>query len=580
MQGGGNTLIYNAPNTHQILENFDNKIQGAGQIGDSGGGYNLALRNDAGGAVNADLNGQTLVLNTGGGTTNLGILEATNGGILQIGTTVSNAGGTIFGDGSTSSAVNLNGATIQGGTLQGNVVLTGASTLDGSANTLNNQGTLTINNGVTGSILGTINNTGSIVMAGTGSGTYLSVAGNTTLQGGGTLTLQGGGNTVVYNAVNNHQILENFNNTIQGVGQIGDNNGGYNLTLKNDTGGLVNANISGGTLTLNANTTNAGTLEATGGGILAITNATVNNSGGMISGSGAVVNLSGATIQGGTLNGNVHVAGESLLDGSTQGTLNNQGVLTINNGVRADIQGTINNSATILLAGTGSGTLLNIANNTTLQGGGALTLQGGGNTSIYNVSNNHQVLENFDNHILGTGVIGDNNGGYNLVLQNDSAGIVNANVSGATLTLNTNTNNTGTLEATSGGILAITNATVNNNGGTISTDGSSVVNLSGATIQGGTLNGNVYVTMKSLIDGTTEGILTNAGTLTVNNGVPADIQGTINNTGSILLAGTGSGTNLNIANNTTLQGGGTLTLQGGRNTLQRNQQSPGPGELQ
>lgn len=583
MQGNSNnTLIYNSVNTNQILENFNNKIQGSGLIGDGGGGYNMALKNDAGGLINANLTGQTLELNPGGGLTNLGTLEATNGGILQISTTVANAGGTIFGDGTTSSVVNLTGATIQGGTLQGNVQVTSSATLDGTTNTLNNQGTLTLNEGTTTTVLGTINNTGSILMAGTGGGTYLNINGaansTTTLQGGGTLTLQGSNNTLIYNAVNTGQTLENFDNKIVGVGQIGDNNGGYNLVLQNDIGGTVNANVSGMTLTLNANTTNFGTLEATGGGTLAITHATINNNpnltaaGGTISADGtSQVTLNAATIEGGTLKGNIQLIGATTLDGTTQGTLNNQGTVTINEGVTATVLGTINNTGSILMAGTGGSTVLNIGgaggSTTKLEGGGTLTLQGGNNTLIYNTVNTSQTLENFDNKIVGVGKIGDNNGGYNLTLQNDVGGTVNANVNSGTLTLNTNTTNLGTLEATGGGTLAIVNATVNNNSGTISTDGTSQVTLNAANIEGGTLNGNVQVIGESLLDGTTQGTLTNAGTVTLNEGVRTDIQGTINNTGTITLAGTGGSTILNVANDTKLQGGGTLTLQGGGNTV-------------
>jgi len=60
-------------------------------IGDNG----LALVNQAGGTINANASGYSLILNGGGLITNAGLLEATNGGVLQIQDTVANQGGNI-----------------------------------------------------------------------------------------------------------------------------------------------------------------------------------------------------------------------------------------------------------------------------------------------------------------------------------------------------------------------------------------------------------------------------------------------------------------------------------------------------
>ena len=98
------------------LTNVNNTIQGAGVIGNNG----MTLVNQA--TVNANVSGQTLILEgMSGGLTNTGILEASNGGILQInGVTVNNAGGgTITAN--AGSAVQLFGNTvIQGGVLTNN----------------------------------------------------------------------------------------------------------------------------------------------------------------------------------------------------------------------------------------------------------------------------------------------------------------------------------------------------------------------------------------------------------------------------------------------------------------------------
>jgi fibronectin-binding autotransporter adhesin len=131
--GGGNAFVEGNGST---LINVDNTIQGVGVIG----GGSLAVVN--GGTIDANTTAGygSLSLNGTGGISNSngttgGLLEATNGGILGIATTVNNAGGNIT-VGDSSSAVQLNGATIQGGTLNntasGTMASLGSATLDGS----------------------------------------------------------------------------------------------------------------------------------------------------------------------------------------------------------------------------------------------------------------------------------------------------------------------------------------------------------------------------------------------------------------------------------------------------------------
>ena len=83
------------------LTNVDNIISGAGQIGAGDG--NLTLVNAAHGTIEADISGATLTLDTGHAIANAGILEAANGGTLQIDDAVSGgnaiiAGGTLMFD--------------------------------------------------------------------------------------------------------------------------------------------------------------------------------------------------------------------------------------------------------------------------------------------------------------------------------------------------------------------------------------------------------------------------------------------------------------------------------------------------
>jgi hypothetical protein len=76
------------------LTNVDNTIQGSGQIGGVAG---LTLVNQ--GTIDANVSGQTLALN-GGGITNTGILEATNGGLLVVTPAIAGTGQLEIGAGS------------------------------------------------------------------------------------------------------------------------------------------------------------------------------------------------------------------------------------------------------------------------------------------------------------------------------------------------------------------------------------------------------------------------------------------------------------------------------------------------
>jgi hypothetical protein len=586
--GGGSAFIQQGVGGVTLAN--QSTIQGAGVIGNGG----LALSNS--GTINANSSGQGLLLDGSGGITNTSLLEASNGGILQLdAVTVNNAGGNITANGAGASVQLFGSAVIQGGTLnnnggaffgtpQGNVAYLDGSTGAGAV-TIN--GTYTSDLNTDTYLRGTINNNGNIQLNG-GSGTnseLLIDSTNVTLQGGGTVTLStagGGGNAIIAQAVGG-TTLTNVNNTIQGEGIIGVNG----LTLVNQA--TVNANVSGQVLLLdNGAVTNTGTLEASNGGILQISGDTVNHAGGNITANaGSSVQLFGSTvIQGGTLNNNggaffgTPQGNVAYLDGSTAA-----GAVTINGTYTSDLntdtylRGTINNTGNFQLNG-GSGTnsvLLIDSANVTLQGGGTVTLStvGGGGNAIIAQAVGGTTLTNVNNTIQGAGIIGYN--GLTLVNQ----ATVNANVSGQALLLDSGAvTNSGTLEASNGGILQINGDTVNHAGGNITANAGSSVQLFGSTvIQGGTLNNNggaFFGTPQgnvAYLDGSTA-----AGAVTINGTYTSDLNsatyvlGTINNTGNFQLNG-GSGTNsvlLIDSANVTLQGGGTVTLSmvgGGGNAI-------------
>ena len=145
-------------------------------------------------------------------------------------------------------------------------------------------------------------------------------------------------------------------------------------------------------------------------------------------------------------------------------------------------------------------------------------------------------------------------------------------LTGQTLEIGGNGNivNTGTFEATNGGILLITASNpVNNQGGSITASGSgSTVNIMNATIQGGTLTtsgGGVMQTVNSaVLDGSTHGAITIAdgSTYLAAPGTANDITGTLNlgtaTGGTLALGG-----NMRLVGDTTLSGPGSLILTAG-----------------
>ncbi|MGH9808768.1 MAG: beta strand repeat-containing protein, partial [Terriglobia bacterium] len=275
------------------------------------------------------------------------------------------------------------------------------------------------------------------------------------------------------------------------------NNGG---TVKADSGGtldLTNVTIFGGLLT------GTGTIATVGNGsesyfdgtasALSIgsgTTVTVNdqttldltgtitNAGKIDAASGGTIELDGVTIKGGTLGGTGTIetkagSSDSTFDGSGAGgfTIANGTEITVTAGTKLDLTGTIYNDAAINVDANSNPAPaeLTISSSVVLKGYGTITLDPG--DSI--VSNGTAAtLENFNNTISGAGAIG-NSGDTLLTLKNDAAGIIDANVNGETLTIdtgNTVTNN-GTLEATNGGTLKIVDDVTGSGHAEVSTGG-------------------------------------------------------------------------------------------------------------
>jgi len=91
-KGGGTVNIGGYSISSGMPTNVDNRIQGAG------GFSNITVNNQSAGVINANTSGQTLAI-VGTTVNNSGILEATNGGTLQIGGGHGSGGGGGHGHG-------------------------------------------------------------------------------------------------------------------------------------------------------------------------------------------------------------------------------------------------------------------------------------------------------------------------------------------------------------------------------------------------------------------------------------------------------------------------------------------------
>jgi YVTN family beta-propeller protein len=566
--GAGNAAL-SSVNGNQVLTNVNNLLQGTGLIG-----YGvLELVNQAGGVINANVPGaiNSLTLDPVAVFTNQGLLEATGGGTLSVNSaTVNNQTGTIQVNGASSTVEIDNNAHIEGGTLSainGGVLTNPANnniTLDGSTQgQLTLVGTFVDANNSEIFLQGTINNTGNFQVNAGANSSFLTMAAGVTLTGGGAVTLSStpGQGTAALATANGAQLLTNVNNTLQGTGVIGYNG----LQLANQ--GTVNANVLGGTLTMNPGAfTNQGLIEATAGGILSLSGSTISNSAGTIKVSGAtstVQFVNNARIEGGTLatanNGVLTIpSGNSIsLDGSTLGPLTLTGTYVGANNTDTYLYGSIVNNGNIQLNAAANNTFLIMATAVSLTGSGTVTLSStaGGGTAALATANGAQTLTNVSNTLQGSGIIGWNG----LVVVNQGTITTNA----STLTLNPpSLTNRGLLRAAASGALILSNGTINNNAGTIQVNGSnsSVQFVNNATIQGGTIataNGGILTIPSGntiTLDGSTQGPLALAGTYVGSNNTSTYLLGEINNSGQIQVNA--------LANNTFLIAEGPVSLIG------------------
>jgi PEP-CTERM motif len=542
----------------------------------------------------------TGTVNVGAGSVvNLGPMDATGGigtfnntgGTVNINGVLNNTGNTILLNGSTGSW------TVAGGTLSGGTVnfADGASLLFNSS--INN---LLAGVAVNGDISLTLNAARVRIGVGTtfatarlaNSNAEIGFLAGTTMSN--TILLEGAGSAERVIGMNTAGTL-----TLAPAGVIRSNTGlvadarvgsgnQFTAAMALTNQGLISSQVSGRTITINPATSfaNSGTIEATSGGILTITAPNWTNTGTINVGAGSVVNLGPMDATGGigtfnntggtvNINGTLNNAGNTILLNSSTGswtvaggTLSGGAVnfadgasllfsSSINNlltgvAVNGDLNLTLSGARARIGVGTTFGTarLANLNAEIGFLAGATMSntilMEGAGSAERVIGMNTAGTLT-----IGPTGVVRTNTGlgsdarigvgnQFTAAMALTNQGLISSQVSGRTMTINPATSfaNSGTIEATGGGILTITTPNWTN-AGTVAIGSGSVVNLGSLDATGG------------------------IGTFN-NTGGTVNINGTLNNTGNtILLNGsTGSWT---VAGGTL--SGGTVNFADGASML-------------
>ncbi|MGY6634141.1 MAG: beta strand repeat-containing protein [Alkalilacustris sp.] len=421
---------------------------------------------------------------------------------------------------------------------------------------------------------GALTNDGVVRLDSTGSFTRFRLGDDLTFGGSGVLEMSNQTQNIVDGASTGLVLTQEADHTIRGSGNLG--NSGLGL----DNAGLIEAVGDAGLTvqlaTLDALTRrNTGTLRATDGSTLTISQAEIDNDGGTFEAAfGGTFVISGATtrILGGTLIGD----GAFALGGSAALVdVTNESTLGIGNGAIGRVEGTMLNDGRITVDSTGSFTRFRLIGDVTLDGSGVLQMSNEAQNIIEGSAG--RTLTNMDDHsIRGAGVLGNTTIGF------DNRGLIEA-VGSAGLTVNPSSSadttriNSGTMRATTGSTLTFnTGGVVDNDGGTIEAAAGGDVVLTGSAtrIEGGTLTGAGAFFLRS--NAVIADVFTDAEII-IEDGANGRMAGTVTNDGTISMQSTGSFTNLVLLGDTTLTGSGLLDL--GNATQTRVYASPGDSVL-
>ncbi|MGD0461038.1 MAG: PEP-CTERM sorting domain-containing protein [Tepidisphaeraceae bacterium] len=261
----------------------------------------------------------------------------------------------------------------------------------------------------------------------------------------------------------------------------------------------------------------------------------------------------------------------------------------INSVLTPNVEPVLNVSATIDTLALGTGATLDIQDNTTLTVNGPTLTNNGMIIVNYNQSY-PSTLDLVSGTLSGSGSITLDDGGTSAVLAGaftqssghtinglgtvtaalTNNGTVNANVSGNTLSLQTNNmTNNNLMEATSGANLSVSAITISQGGaGEISAVGAnSTVDLSSATVTGGTLTSSSGGIIQTVSGTSTVGSLTNSATFNITDNTNLDVTGNLTDNGVITVNSNQSYASTLTFSGGTLSGSGTITLNNGTSAV-------------
>ena len=536
--------------TDQVLtQGADHTIRGNGRI-------TAALIND--GTIRSGNSFLQLITND---KTNNGLIEAADGGVLQIlGIDVTNSGGLISVDDASTVTLRSN-ARIIGGALQtsgsGSILVDSGSAF---LRDVTNEGTLGVIGGQNLQLEDSFTNNGSFTINSNDANadTQLVAATSLTIDGTGEILLNNTlGPTVPQrasiDAAPGEMITQGADHTIRGRGRI-------TAALINN--GLVSA--EGGLLQLrDGNKTNNNSFVATDSGELRLDSVLVSNAAGTITADNGTVSVRGGSeIQGGVLNslndGTFNIdSGIGILDGVTSNATINviaSDTLQLENGF------TNNGTVTINSNESNSDTQLIAANSLTIDGTGEIVLNNlfaGGiapERAGIDAAAGETITQAAGHTIRG-------NGRITAALVNN--GLVSVEGSGNLIQLldEGKTNNSSFI-ATDGGELRLDTVLVDNAAGTITADNGTVSVRGGSEIQGGVLDSLNEGTFN--IDsgiGILDGVTSNA-TINVASTDTLQLENSFTNNGTVTINSNGGNSNTQAvaATSLTIDGTGEIVL--------------------
>ncbi|XVJ58460.1 MAG: hypothetical protein HEQ23_03290 [Tepidisphaera sp.] len=436
--------------------------------------------------------------------------------------------------------------------------------------------TLNINNTAALNIAGaSFSNQGVVVVNANGGGnaTFINFTGGATLSGAGAIRLNGTSGVLdrAY-LTSNGGFSNGGGHTIRGRGNI------YNAMTNN---GFIVADETGEVLqTLSGAKVNNNFMRATNGAILQISGGSINQSGGgVIQADGGTVNLiAGTNIISGTmsaLNGGViNVTGGSA-------TLNGvalTGPMTVQNNNTLSLPTGIANNGTITVNSNAGGSLTNLsfADGQAITGTGEIVLNATSNVLdrayISSPNGPSGVTNSLGHTIRGRG---------NVYYRLNNGGTVRSDSAGDTLQMRDGViTNSGTIEASDGGNLALTSATVNQTpGGLIRATGGGNVVLTNVSVAGGTMNATLPSRIIGASGTQTLSTVTVNGPLDVQNNTSLVVAGSLTHTGTLTVNSTagGNATSLRPTSGATFSGSGEILLNATSNVLDRAQLYAPPG---